>query len=67
MNVMDARQLIAVTGLAIALSGCAARGDAPRMASANSCPSGTMMVCSGLYEAERELAPSCACTEFRRR
>ena len=30
---------------------------------ADYCPSSTVLVCTGLYEPERELAPSCACTD----
>lgn len=52
---------------ALALAGCAADGGKGlRMASsANYCPSSTVMVCTGLYEPERELAPSCACADLR--
>lgn len=61
---MNARKLT-VLGLAIALTGCATGGSKPmRMATANYCPAGTVLVCTGLYEPERELAPSCACADL---
>ena len=61
---MDAKKTLLVV-LTIALSGCAAGGaKSLRMASGGYCPAGTVLVCSGLYEPERELAPSCACAEL---
>ena len=62
---MDAKTTLTLC-LAIALSGCAAGTAKPfRLASNTSyCPTGTIMVCSGLYEPERELAPSCACADL---
>jgi len=61
---MYARKL-AVLSLTLALTGCAAGGgSSPRIASAAYCPSGTVLVCTGLYEPERELAPSCACADL---
>lgn len=60
--VMDAKRML-IVGLAGLLAGCATGGGKGlRMATHTQyCPSGTIMVCSGLYEPERELAPSCAC------
>lgn len=65
---MDARTTL-VLCVAIGLSGCAAGGAKSfRMASnTNYCPTGTVMVCSGLYEPERELAPSCGCADLMSR
>ena len=61
---MDAKKTL-LCCLAIALSGCAGAGKPFRMASTTSyCPTGTVMVCSGLYEPERELAPSCGCADL---
>ena len=61
---MDAKNTVLVI-LAVALAGCAAGGTkSMRMASGSYCPAGTVMVCSGLYEPERELAPSCGCAEL---
>ena len=57
---MDAKSTVLVI-LALALAGCATSGKPLRMASGGYCPVGTVMVCSGLYEPERELAPSCGC------
>ena len=61
-KVMDAKRML-IIGLAGLLAGCATGGGKGlRMASQSQfCPSGTVMVCSGLYEPERELAPSCGC------
>ena len=62
---MDAKKAL-IFSLAIAVSGCAAEGSKPlRMATSSSyCPTGSVLVCTGLYEPERELAPSCACADF---
>ena len=62
---IGAKSLFALT--ALALAGCAAGGGKGlRLASnASYCPSSTVMVCTGLYEPERELAPSCACADLR--
>lgn len=64
---MDAKTVL-IASLALALTGCAAGGSkGPRLANAGGyCPASTVMVCTGLYEPERELAPSCACADLRR-
>ena len=51
--------------LALFLTGCVGGGKPLRIASNTQfCPTGTIMVCSGLYEPERELAPSCGCASM---
>ena len=59
--VRDAKRILLLVA-ASTLIGCANGGGELRMASNKQyCPVGTVMVCSGLYEPERELAPSCGC------
>ena len=61
---MDATRTVTVVAVGMLLAGCVSSGStSPRQARANYCPAGTVMVCSGLYEAERELAPACGCAE----
>ena len=63
--VKDAKRvlLVAVTGTLVA---CATNGGGELRMATNKeyCPVGTVMVCSGLYEPERELAPSCGCASL---
>jgi len=62
---MKSARKFLLAGLAVALTGCAASGvKSARLAGAAYCPAGTVKVCTGLYEPERELAPSCACADL---
>lgn len=62
---MKSARKFVLAGLTIALAGCAGGGlNSPRLAGAAYCPAGTVKVCTGLYEPERELAPSCACADL---
>ena len=51
-------------GIALVVAGCASGPTPERVASGPLCPAGTVLVCTGLYEPERELAPSCACADL---
>lgn len=50
----------------ITMAGCATSGSlTPKLASGHQyCPAGTVLICTGLYEPERELAPSCGCADL---
>ena len=61
---MDARKTL-LLALAILLSGCAADGSKLRAASnTQHCPTGAVLVCTGMYDPRDELAPSCACADL---
>ena len=51
-------------GVVLVVTGCASGLKPERVASGSMCPAGTVLVCTGLYEYHRELAPSCACADL---
>lgn len=59
------QRLLLGAALAI-LAGCATSGAASLKWASNQqyCPAGTVLICTGLYEPERELAPSCGCADL---
>lgn len=49
-----------------AMAGCTASTGSSLNLAGNPryCPTGTVLVCTSLYEPERELAPSCGCADL---
>lgn len=58
-------RMTSIALLAVCLSACAGGGMSARQAaSASYCPTGSVKVCTSLFEPSKERFPSCACTEL---